>query len=605
PSGRAQIPSKTLKHDAFVSPNKLQPADPTALSFNNPAILRVHHRVPEKGRYRLKLNLRVSGSPEATSHTARLNFIHRGRKIVERQMGWDNSDTITLTATASFERGPEELVLQLLPDSPPEEGEGELQLVVKSLQIMGPIDGSRLDDQPLNPRVFTQGPVPAGTGARHDYTVRTLREFAGRAFRRPIDEETLGRYVGFAERSASQPGVKYERAIATACAAILTSPKFIFRAEAQPEPDNPARIVPIDEYSLASRLSYFLWSSMPDDELFELARRGELRDNLDAQIDRMIDDPKSDRFIENFVGQWLSTNDVMTKNVDYRRILRTRSSSEARRIFNYNTRRAMKRETEMLFEHVLREDRSALEMLTADYTFLNQDLARFYNIPDVHGREMRKVELKPEHNRGGILRHGGILLVSSNPTRTSPVKRGLFLLDNVLGTPAPPAPEDVPSFEETQEALPPGTSTRRAMEIHREEPLCNSCHQRMDPLGLALENYNALGQWRDDDRGRPIEAGGKLITGEKFESPGQLARVLANERRQDFYRCLTEKMLTYAIGRGVEYYDAPAIDRVVLGLNASEGSLRALIRGVAHSAPFQKRRGDGQRFETFDEQPAE
>lgn len=596
PVAKKIIPIRTVKADAFVSPNRLQPADPTALPFAKPAILTVAGNIPEPGRYRLILNIRVTGSPEATSHTAQLNLIHRGKKLVQRELGWDNSKNIALRTVVTFKSGPEELLTQLLPKSAPEEGEGELQLAIQSLQIQGPIDGSTQDDQPLSPDVFVDGAPPTEPVARAAYAKRILRHFGDRAFRRPIDDITLERYLSFVNQAASQPGQSFEQAIAAACSAMLASPKFLFRAEAQPQPDNPNAIVPIDEYALASRLSYFLWNSMPDPTLFDLARAGQLREQLDQQVDRMIDDPKADRFIESFVGQWLSVDDVMAKAYDHRRILGVRTTQEARRIFSTGVRYAMRQETELLFEHILRDDRSTLELLTADYTFLNQDLARFYGISGITGREMRKVQLEPDSNRGGVLTHASTLFVTSNPARTSPVKRGLFLLDNILGTPAPPAPENVPSFEETQQSLPPGTSTRRAMEIHREEPLCNSCHQRMDPLGLALENYNALGQWREDDRGKPIDSAGTLITGESFNNAKELGRVLANDRREDFYRCLVEKLLTYAIGRGVEYYDAPSIDRVVLQLHANDGAMRSLIHGIVQSAPFQKRRGDGQRF---------
>jgi len=260
-------------------------------------------------------------------------------------------------------------------------------------------------------------------------------------------------------------------------------------------------------------------------------------------------------------------------------------------------RKAMRLETEMLFAHILKDNRSALELLTANYTFLNSTLARFYGIDGVDGYDMRKVAIPSGSIRGGILTHGSILLVTSNPTRTSPVKRGLFVLENILGTPAPPAPPDVPELREVVQNNPDRNLTmREAMVIHRKAPLCASCHERFDPIGLAMENFNALGLLRTEQYGAPIDTSGTLATGEKFSDVEDLARILATDRRADFYRCLTEKLLTYALGRGMEYYDTPTIDRIVAELDRTDGKMRSLIHLIVESVPFQKRRGDGSRL---------
>lgn len=433
---------------------------------------------------------------------------------------------------------------------------------------------------------------PPSAEERKPFAREILRTFADRAFRRPVDEETLDRLVELALEIDQQPDTPFGDGIAHAMAAVLVSPRFLFRAEVQPEPNNPGKVVPLDEFALASRLSYFLWSSTPDRELFELARQGQLRANLRPQIDRMLADEKADRFIRNFVGQWLQTRDLDTINIDARRVLGRDSGRDVARVFNDEVRRAMREETELLFAYLLRDNRSVLELLTADYTFLNEPLANLYGIEGVQGREMRKVDLPSDSHRGGLLTHGSFLVVTSNPTRTSPVKRGLFVLENLLGAPTPPPPPNVPPLEETRGRR-SNLTMREAMAIHREQPLCASCHARMDPLGLALEEYNALGIWRDMDRGKPIETAGELITGEKFADTRDLARVIATARRADFYRCLTEKMLTYALGRGVEYYDSPTIDYIVDQLERDRGQMRTLIYGIVESAPFQKRRGDG------------
>jgi hypothetical protein len=237
-------------------------------------------------------------------------------------------------------------------------------------------------------------------------------------------------------------------------------------------------------------------------------------------------------------------------------------------------------------------------LISSDYTFLNQRLADFYGVEGVKGQDMRKVSLNKDSHRGGLLSQGSFLLVTSNPTRTSPVKRGLFVLDNLLGTPAPPAPPNVPPLEKTRQNADRFLTMRESMEIHREKPLCASCHARMDPIGLALENFNAIGKYRDMDNGRPIDTAGQLITGEKFTNTVGLARILITSRKKDFYRCATEKLLTYATGRGVEYYDAPTIEKIVDQLERDGGKARTLVYGVIESAPFQMRRGDGDRLLT-------
>lgn len=444
-------------------------------------------------------------------------------------------------------------------------------------------------------RIFFDGPPSDDAKERKRYARKILRRLASRAFRRPVDEPTLDRLVALAVELDRQEGQSFEDGVAYALTAILVSPRFLFRAEIQPEPNNPGKVARLDEFALASRLSYFLWSSLPDDELFDLARENKLREQLPAQVERMLKDPRSERFVRNFVGQWLQTRDVLKVDIDARRVLGIRSRDKAKEIFNRDVRRAMRDETEMLFAYLIKENRSLLELLTADYTFLNEPLAKLYGIEGVVGDKMRKVSLSPDDHRGGILTHGSLLLVTSNPTRTSPVKRGLFLLDNVLAAPpTPPPPPNLPTLEDAKQGK-KNPTMRELMEIHRAKPLCASCHSRMDPLGLALENYNAIGQWRAKENGKPIDTSGTLLTGESFDNVEELAHVLATERRLDFYRCVTEKMWVYALGRGVQYFDAPSIEAIVKRLDRSGGKAHALIGGIVNSPAFQMRRGDGER----------
>jgi hypothetical protein len=330
---------------------------------------------------------------------------------------------------------------------------------------------------------------------------------------------------------------------------------------------------------------------MPDQELVQLAGRGELRKDLARQVKRMREDARAESLTRNFVGQWLQVRDVEGFTINTRAVLRQDGTIISRLNLDGELRRAMRRETEMLFAHIAREDLSVLDLLDCDYTFLNSRLATLYGIKNVTGAQMRKVTLPEESPRGGVLTHASILLVTSNPDRTSPVKRGQFILDNILGTPTPPPLPDVPALEDAKKELKGKEPTgRQLLAVHRAKPQCSSCHSRMDPLGLALENFNALGMWRDKERGQPIDSSGVLKSGESFQDLRELKRVLKVKHRSDFYRCLTAKLLTYALGRGLDYNDVETVDRIVERLERDGGRFSALITGVIESAPFQKRR---------------
>ncbi len=440
--------------------------------------------------------------------------------------------------------------------------------------------------QPL----FGSSPTPEDSNAANTWLAETITRLGRRGYRRPLGEPSQQRLLAIAESTIARGG-SADEAIAAALTAVLASPRFLFRDE-RPAANSPLdrKAVMLDEFSLASRLSYFLWSTMPDERLLGLAAAGKLRLQLDEEIKRMIADPKASAFSKNFVGQWLQIRDVQHLAFDLRRILDIKDSGEASKVFSQDVRQAMQQETELLFLHLLRENRPATDLLVGDQTFLNEPLARFYGIDAVEGKEMRLVSLAADSHRRGLLTHASILAVTSNPTRTSPVKRGLFILENLLGTPPPPAPPDVPSLEE---AAPKkklsDLSMREALELHRREPLCNSCHARFDPLGLAIEGYNAIGQWLPD--ADKLDTKGQLITGEPFADVHELSQRIATDRRADFLRCLTEKMLTFAIGRGIEYYDAPAVDAIVQS-GVSDAGLRTLVMAVINSVPFQMCRTD-------------
>ena len=480
-------------------------------------------------------------------------------------------------------------------------------------------------------RFFGKEP-PAPAAGRRQHAREVLENFARKAFRRPVDEKSLDRLTALADGIYDQPGKTFEAGVSQAMVAVLTSPRFLFREEGvettRGKKSNPF----IDEYALASRLSYFLWSTMPDDELSRQAGEGKLRKNLSPQVTRMLADRRSEAFVKNFVGQWLQARDIENVPIEERAVLARdegpdpdrernrrrfrelrdrpensltpaekeelariratfRSAGNPRVELTGELRRAMRQETEKVFEYILREDRSLLELLESDYTFLNERLARHYGVENVTGNEMRRVTLPPDSPRGGILGQGTVLAVTSNPTRTSPVKRGVFILDNILGLPPPPPPPDIPPLEDAaKNAANRRPTLKELLALHREKPLCSSCHNRMDPLGLVLENFNAMGMWREYEQGQPIDAAGKLITGEEFSNVKDLKHILANQHQLDFYTTLTEKLLTYALGRGVEYYDTETVDQIVARLQQAEGRPSALLMGIVESGPFQKTR---------------
>lgn len=591
PKGAAsQVPRFDVMGDQFKAPDNPRRTG-LWLPFADEQFVQASLDIPWEGNYRVELDYSIQGASEATDHSADLELLAEGNPVNSERLGWDQRQSIRLTGEAKLGKGNQTLEIKLSPNRPPSGEEEELALVVRRVIVRGPLDGSQTEYSKGYRMIFVDGPAPKDPVAREQYARRIMRSFVSRAFRKPLDRGTINRLVRIVKEVDNHPAKSFEDGIKQAIATCLASPRFLFRIEMQPEPNNPARIVLLDEYSLASRLSFFLWGSVPDDEILSLAYKKQLRKNLRAQIDRMLADPRSERLVRNFVGQWLQTRNVESAAIDPKVILGLATKREAAKRFDPRLRQDMRRETEALFDFILRKGRPAEELISARYTFLNERLAKFYGIAGVTGEKFQPVDLTEHPERGGILTQGSFLLVSSNPTRTSPVKRGLFVLENLLGTPAPPAPPNVPELEEVAHTKKNATM-REMMEVHRAKAECRGCHARMDPIGLGLENYNALGQFRRMEHGKPIEAAGELITGERFRNIASLKRILAETRREDFYRCLSEKLLTFAIGRGVEYFDAPTINGLVRRLETNKGNLRELIYGIVESAPFQKRRGD-------------
>jgi mono/diheme cytochrome c family protein len=627
-----RIPGQRFRSEAGGVADKTGDG-PLNLSYYKPATGSSAFQAKHSGHYRLLLDLTANEKyvdGVFDYNKCRLVFNADGKKLHDQDFTRQGGKPFHFEFDQEWKAGEHELTFEIQPLTPNEKQTRSLVLRIVSVTVCGPLE-KEFWVPPANYQRFFPKAIPESLSERRKCARELLQTFATRAFRRPVNDETVDRLVKLAETVYTAKGRTFEAGIAQAMTVVLASPRFLFREEgiiSSPSSSHPL----IDEYSLASRLSYFLWSSMPDDELFQMAGEGKLRANLKGQVGRMLADPRAAEFTRNFTGQWLQARDIETVEINARAVIlrdeprdpnvekqrarfrelfrkppdsltddekkelekmRAAFGASFRRFaqfeLNRDLRVAMRRETEMVFEHILRDNRSLLELIDSDYTFLNERLAKHYGIDGVKGDEMRLVKLPPDSPRSGVLTQGTMLATTSNPDRTSPVKRGVFILDNILGTPPPPPPPNIPALEDAVAGLkgPPPT-LRETLKLHRSATLCGSCHNRMDPLGLAFENFNALGRWREKDRNQPIDAAGQLITGESYKSIREFKRILATDHRRDFYRCLTEKMLTYALGRGLDYYDVQAVDEVVEGIEKNDGHFSALLSGIVESAPFQK-----------------
>ena len=445
---------------------------------------------------------------------------------------------------------------------------------IDRITVSGPYDPTGPGDTPSRRRIFKCRPDDVREEAGCAKTI--ISTLARRAYRRPVTDTDVDLLLPFYTLGHSQGG--FDVGIETVLRRILVDPEFIFRAEYDPADIAPDTAYPVSNLELASRLSFFLWSSAPDDELLEVAARGTLRDPqvLERQTRRMLNDPRSDSLVDNFAGQWLHLRNVS--------IVQPTPSEFPD--FDDNLRQAFRRETELFVESIIREDRSVIDLLDADYTFVNERLARHYAIPNVYGDRFRRIRITDEHRRG-LLGHGSVLTVTSYPNRTSPVLRGKWILDNILGSPPPPPPPDVPDLEENV----PGQllAMRERMEQHRKNPVCASCHARMDPWGLAMENFDATGRWRASEGTTIIDASASLQDGTTFVGPAGVRELLLS-RREEFVTTVTSKLLTFALGRGIEHYDAPTIRATLRESEDREYSFSSLLTGIIKSVPFQMRR---------------
>ena len=447
---------------------------------------------------------------------------------------------------------------------------------VNFIEIAGPFEQRTGPDPASLARIFRCGHAAGAATHSAACARKVVTDLARRAYRRPATPREVNRLLALADSSRGR-GAAFEQSIGTAITAMLVSPHFLFRIERDPPGDARHRV---SSHELATRLSYFLWSSAPDEELLRSADQGALANPrvLAAQVRRMLADPKSQALVENFGGQWLQ----------FRALESVRPDPERFMAFDDYVRLSMKRETELFLEHMIREDGRLLDFLNGKYSYLNQKLAEFYGVPGVKGPEFRKVALEG-NQRGGVLTHGSVLTVSSYATRTSVVLRGKWVLENLLNAPVPPPPPDVPPLDE---AVPGASmSLRQQMEKHRTNAVCASCHSRMDPLGFGLENFDAIGRWRTQDGKFPIDASGKLPDGAAFDGPGQLRDYL-EANGPAFLEGISEKMLTYALGRGLERFDRPAVKQIARQAARDGARFSSLVTGIAASLPFQERQGD-------------
>jgi hypothetical protein len=607
---------------AFEGTNARIKWDKRQLVFSEPANVAASFQTHLPGTYRVKFNMEVNGSYFPDPGKARIIFKIDGKEYLNQEFAYHDEKDYVFESTHKWQPSEHQLTIELQPTVPAEKKETIIDLFVQNVTIEGPLEKNQWVKTENYDRYFPR-PVPDGAKQRRAYANELLTAFAQKAYRRPLntDDDTGTRLGALAEAFYRESGKTFEQGVAHAMAAVLSSPRFLFRLEAPVAHPLNTQVADVDEYSLASRLSYFLWSTMPDEPLLALAARGELRKNLPAQVKRMLADSRAENLAKNFTGQWLQARDVEGIASNPREIIirdvgaeeslrglrtawRAGDEATAKKLaayidelvetkpeFDDEMRTAMRQETETFFGYLVREDRPVTDLIDSNYTFINDKLALLYGMPPVEGSEMRRVDLPAGSPRGGVLTQGSALFVTSNPDRTSPVKRGLFVLANFLGTPPPPPPANVPALEASEADFKGHDPTLRdVLKLHRENPACASCHNRMDPIGLAFENFNALGMWRDSERKQPIQAQGNLITGETFTSVTELKKILATDHRQEFYGTLSRKLLTYASGRGTEYYDVETIDGIVNRLNANDGRFSALLMGVIESAPFQKMR---------------
>jgi Protein of unknown function (DUF1592)/Protein of unknown function (DUF1588)/Protein of unknown function (DUF1587)/Protein of unknown function (DUF1585)/Protein of unknown function (DUF1595)/Planctomycete cytochrome C len=534
----------------------------------------IHHTFPLDAEYTFHIRARVGG----------LGNIRQARdEDLEVTLNDARVKLVKLAPAIDFslpmKAGPQAIGVAIVKNTDP--GDDDLWQVylstsgVQSVAIVGPSNADGPGDTPSRRRIFVC--QPAGPGEEIPCARRILSALATRAFRRPATDGDLETLLSFYQTGRNQGS--FETGVERALERMLVDPRFVFRFEREPENAPAGAVYRIADLELASRLSFFLWSSIPDDELLKVAVEGKLHEPavLEAQTRRMLADPRSEALVSNFAGQWLYLREI-------------KNARPQAKDFDENLREAFRRETELFFDSMIREDRSVLDLLNADYTFVDERLAHHYGIPGIYGSRFRRVTLNDDARRG-LLGQGSILLVTSVANRTSPVARGKWVLENILGSPPPLPPPNVPALDDTGggAARVQPASVRQKMEQHRTNAVCAACHKIMDPIGFSLENFDLTGKWRTMDGSAPIDASGQMVDGTKLDGPASLRQALMS-RSDVFVSTLTEKLLTYALGRGLKYYDMPAIRVIARGATAKNYRFSSLVLGIVESSPFQFRK---------------
>ncbi|MGK0189089.1 MAG: hypothetical protein ACI9R3_004906, partial [Verrucomicrobiales bacterium] len=549
-----------------------------AIGLHREGEARIEFDAREAGDYRISF---ASYQQKAGPENAKLGLFLDGREMDPIDVAWQKPRTQSRTVTLT--RGKHSIGIAYLNNyvnnrTRDRRLRGDRNLYVRNIEIAGPLGKPRPILAESHRRIIPEQPEP---GTEQAAARKLVSEFASRAFRRPASAEEVERISGLVDGILAEGGT-FGSGMRLACQAVLVSPHFLFRWEMDskihPQPANDG-IRNLNAYEIASRLSYFLWSSMPDDELFALAMDGSIlrEEVIRAQVERMLADKRSEALVRNFAGQWLQIRNLETVEPD----------AETFPEFDASLRTAMAEETYLFFNAILREGRSLLELLDTDFTFLNQRLVEHYGLElENLGNDFQRVLLPADSRRGGVLTQASILTITSNPRRTSPVTRGKWVLEQILGTPPPPPPPNVPELEEGKE-IAAEASLRERMRIHRDNPDCAGCHAKMDPIGFALENYDGIGRWRDFDGKFPIDSAVTLGNGANVSGPDSLKQLLTTQ--EEYVNSFTEKMLTYALGRGVEFYDRPAVKTIQDSAAQSGFKLSTIVTEIACSAPFLKR----------------
>jgi len=581
PEDRVMAPKRVLGKDLkAVAGGAMSPYVGDALMFGTVADAGFTVDAPVAGTYTLKIE--ASGQ-QLGAEACQMRILLNGKAVGQVEVANRPNRPKVYTQTLQIEApGKVTLGVGFLNDA--FEGPGkDRNLIVHSVELEYPESAAAAIPLPPSQRYLLRKQPDSTSDAAWDvamtYNVRLLMR---RAYRRPVTQAEVARVVGLSKTVRTRK-LSFERGFQLALQAILVSPNFLYKVEVDPDPNNPKATRTLNPYELATRLSYFIWSSMPDDTLLAAAESGKLATDvqIDAQVMRMIKDAKSLSLAQNFAGQWLNLRKAGVVQPDVARFP----------TFNEGLRKAMQQETELYFDRIVRDDRPVMELVKSNYTFLNEPLAKHYGIPDVTGDAMRLVKLSPGP-RGGVLGHASVLMLTSNPGRTSPVKRGKWVLENMLGTPPPLPPPNVPPLPEEQAGgVARPTTVRARLEEHRKNPACANCHERLDGMGFALENFDAIGGWRDSDGGVPLDVTGELPDGSKFKGVTGLQTFLMS-RKQAVVRGMLDRLLTYGIGRGIERYDQCDLDKMTSRTLNRGGRFSQLLAEVIRSKAFRTRRGD-------------